>query len=261
MISNDFTSMRYILNPMSLETKALLNMKPKLDNFQTPMFDITILLESIGINLNRLQYFDIMDMLNRIDMMSLNAKYHKYKPLVPLKTNIKAWWKFAYEAITDTQIRPRIKQFKWENIKLITQTRRDYVSLLTKKLKKGAKLTTDELNKEIKYEEILDVFNLALARKQAEVENKRIKDETAKSTWWGWATSSSVPKDDKEKISEAVDLSEEEKAKLFDAIGYTEEKSYSEYPVEVCLILNLSLPYETIQGFLSLLQKKCVKFL
>lgn len=110
-------------------------------------------------------------MLNKIDMMILNAKYQKYKPLVPLKTNIKAWWKFAYEAIADTQIRPKIKQFKWKNIKLITQTRRDYVTLLIKKLKKGAKLTVDELNEEIEYEEILDVFNLALARKQAEVEN------------------------------------------------------------------------------------------
>lgn len=42
MISNDCICMKYILNPMSLETKALLNMKPKLDNFRTPMFDITI---------------------------------------------------------------------------------------------------------------------------------------------------------------------------------------------------------------------------
>lgn len=39
---------------MSLSTKAVLNMKPKLGNFR-PMFDITILLESIGLNLNRLQ--------------------------------------------------------------------------------------------------------------------------------------------------------------------------------------------------------------
>ena len=40
---------------MSLSTKAILNMRPKQNNFKTPMFDITILLESIGLNLNRLQ--------------------------------------------------------------------------------------------------------------------------------------------------------------------------------------------------------------
>ncbi len=62
----------------------------------------------------------------------------------------------------------------------------------------------------------------------------RIVEETAKSSWWGWATSSpSVPKDDKDKITEAVNLSKEEKSKLFDAIGYTGEETYSEYPVDV----------------------------
>ena len=40
---------------MSLSTKAILNLKPKHDNFKSPMFDIEILLESIGLNLNRLQ--------------------------------------------------------------------------------------------------------------------------------------------------------------------------------------------------------------
>lgn len=63
----------------------------------------------------------------------------------------------------------------------------------------------------------------------------RIAKETAeKSSWWGWMTSSSVPKDDKEKLSEAAELSTQEKAKLYDAIGYTgDETSYSEYPVQV----------------------------
>ena len=58
-------------------------------------------------------------------------------------------WLFAYTAITETQIKPKLKQFKWENIKLITHTRREYVKLLKKKLKKGAKLTNTELELEI----------------------------------------------------------------------------------------------------------------
>ena len=92
----------------------------------------------------------------------------------------------------------------------------------------------EESQLETKYEDILDVFNLALARRQAEVEHARIEEETTKSSWWGWATSSSkVPSADKEKLSEAVDLSIEEKGKLFDAIGYTGEETYSEYPSEV----------------------------
>ena len=52
-------------------------------------------------------------------------------------------WKFAYKAIIESQIRPRIEQFKWEHIKLITQTRRDYVNLLKKK--HSSKLSIAEL--------------------------------------------------------------------------------------------------------------------
>jgi hypothetical protein len=47
---------------------------------------------------------------------------------------------------------------------------------LKKKHKKGGKLTSAELESETKYEDILDVFNLTFARKQAEVEVNRKKD-------------------------------------------------------------------------------------
>lgn len=110
------------------------------------------------------------------------------------------------------------------------------MKLLRRKLKKGAKLSMEEKELEVQYEEILDVFNLALARRQAEVEHARVEEETAKGSWWNWATASSakMPKQDKEKINEAVSLSKEEKLKLFDAIGYTGEETYSEYPATVC---------------------------
>ena len=44
-------------------------------------------------------------------------------------------WLFAYNAITETQIRPKRDQFKWEKIRLINRTRRDYVNILKKKAK------------------------------------------------------------------------------------------------------------------------------
>jgi hypothetical protein len=66
-------------------------MKPKQENFKNPMFDLTILLESLGLNLNRLQYFDLVDMLNTIDLMALNAKYQKYRPAVSLKSDVRKW--------------------------------------------------------------------------------------------------------------------------------------------------------------------------
>ena len=63
---------------------------------------------------------------------------------------------------------------------------------------------------------------------------KAIEKSTAKkSSWWGWASGSSSSKEDQDKLSEAENLSQEEKLKLFDAIGYTEESTFSHYPKDV----------------------------
>ena len=40
---------------MSISSKVVLNVKPEQDNFKNPMFDISIILESVLFNLNRLQ--------------------------------------------------------------------------------------------------------------------------------------------------------------------------------------------------------------
>jgi hypothetical protein len=47
---------------------------------------------------------------------------------------------------------------------------------------------------------------------------------------------STSSKEDQEKLSEAASLSNAEKEKLYDAIGYTEEANYSEYPRNVTFV-------------------------
>lgn len=147
-----------VLRPLSLETKAILNMKPRQDNYKRPMFDFIILLESLGLSLNRPQYFDLVDMLSTIDHMALYVKYQKYryddrddhvKPSTPTTDSRRARqrWLFAYRAITRDQIRPKREQYKWSRIQLITRLRREYVGLLKKKIK-GIKLTAEELDTE-----------------------------------------------------------------------------------------------------------------
>ncbi|CAF0704730.1 unnamed protein product [Brachionus calyciflorus] len=234
MITNT-SEINYILKPLSLSTMAILSMKPKQDNYAFPLLDFTIILETIGLNLNRLQYFDLVDMLSTIDIMALNAKYQKYKPVESLEKKTIQWWRFAYTAIVKTQIEPKRDQFKWERIRLITRTRRDYVNILKKKAK-NQKLGPVDAEIEARCEDILDVFNLMLARKQADVEIARIAQQEAKtkSTWWGWisTTTSSSDSDEKSKLDEEISLSTDEKSKLYEAIGYTEESNYEDYPEE-----------------------------
>lgn len=131
-------------------------MKPRQDNYKRPMFDFVILLESLGLSLNRLQYFDLVDMFGTIDQMALYAKYQKYR-LTTTTTTVAASndkhvrarerWSYAYRAIVQDQIRPKREQYKWSRIRLVTQLRREYVGLLKKKIK-GVKLTSAELDTE-----------------------------------------------------------------------------------------------------------------
>lgn len=97
------------------------------------------------------KYFDLVDMLNTIDLMALNAKYQKFRPTLTstLKSTPKQKWTFAYTAIAETQIKPKRDQFKWKNIQMITKTRREYSNLLKKKHSKGGKLTAFESETEI----------------------------------------------------------------------------------------------------------------
>jgi vacuolar protein sorting-associated protein 13A/C len=144
MISNDHSgSLRYILNPMSLTSKAVLDMDPKESNFMNPMFDIKILLETIAIDLNRLQYFDMLDTMTTIDSMALNAKYQKFKRITDGKKFNK--WLFAYNAIIETQIKPKRDQYKWSHIKQTIDARHQYVTIM-KKVLKSIKLKPDELD-------------------------------------------------------------------------------------------------------------------
>ncbi len=137
--------MTVVLNPLSLITQIKLNMKPKQEGYKTPLFDFTILLEALSFKVNRLQYFDLIGMLSTIDQMTLSAKYRKYRPLLPMKNNPHLRWKFAYTAVVEGQIRPKRDQFKWECIRNVTRTRRDYIELIKKRHNKSAKITPADL--------------------------------------------------------------------------------------------------------------------
>jgi vacuolar protein sorting-associated protein 13A/C len=45
--------------------------------------------------------------------MSVNQKYRKYHPNVPLKISPRSWWIYAYTAVVEERIRP----YSWERIK------------------------------------------------------------------------------------------------------------------------------------------------
>ncbi|XP_048449432.1 vacuolar protein sorting-associated protein 13A [Rhincodon typus] len=224
---------QFIFQPLSAQAKLEMNPRAEVD-FASPKMNLEVNLEDIAIEINRPQYLSIMELLGSIDMMTRNLPYRKYRPDVPCHNNARKWWAYAINGILEENIKPALNAWSWRHIRKHRQKLRNYRSLYksrikTKKPDEELISTLEELEKD------LDLFNITLARQQAEVEvmktghkiyrpGAKIEDEKT-GGWFDWAWSWAGAKEEKPRDSKSgIDLlmTPEEKAKLYAAIGYSE---------------------------------------
>ncbi|RXM32961.1 Vacuolar protein sorting-associated protein 13A [Acipenser ruthenus] len=179
-------------------------------------------------------YLSILELLGSVDMMSRNLPYRKFRPEVPVHSNAKLWWKYVTTCIFDVNVKPRLEMWSWKHIRRHRQKVRTYKELY--KMRITTKKPSEELLKLLQEpEKTLDIFNITLARQQAEMEASKaglkiyrpgVKVEEEESGGWlGWMWSWSGEKqEDKETKSGGFDelMTPAEKAKLCKAIGYSE---------------------------------------
>ncbi|RXM33331.1 Vacuolar protein sorting-associated protein 13A [Acipenser ruthenus] len=222
-----------VFRPIS--AKAKLRMNPRSDvDFSSPKMDLDVNLQEVAIELNRPQYLSILELLGSVDMMSRNLPYRKFRPEVPVHSNAKLWWKYVTTCIFEVNVKPRHEMWSWKHIRRHRQKVRTYKELY--KMKITTKKPSEELLKLLQEpEKTLDIFNITLARQQAEMEASKaglkiyrpgVKVEEEESGGWlGWMWSWSGEKqEDKETKSGGFDelMTPAEKAKLCKAIGYSE---------------------------------------
>lgn len=130
-----------------------------------------------------------------------------------------------YEAISETGVLRRKKEFSWENILQACKTRRVYIELYKKKLL-GDNNVQNQLEQ---LERKMNLMVIVMARAQAELDTKKIlssrKAEQAKSGWLsGWWSSSPTKTTQTQEIEDLKNefTQGEEKDKLYKAIGYDE---------------------------------------
>uniref|UniRef100_H3AXY1 Vacuolar protein sorting 13 homolog A n=1 Tax=Latimeria chalumnae TaxID=7897 RepID=H3AXY1_LATCH len=231
MIPEDYEC---IFRPIS--AKAKLRMNPRADfDFSSPKMNLEVNLLEIAIELNRPQYLSIMELLESIDMMSRNLPYRKYRPTIPLHCNAVTWWNYAITGILEVNIKPQLHMWSWAHIRKHRQQVKKYKEMYKSKIT-TKKPNQDLLNSLEMLESTLDIFNITLARQQAEVEATKsglkiylpgMKDEEESSGgWFGWVWGWSEEKKEKKQETKSGGLGEwmtpEEKAKLYAAIGYSE---------------------------------------
>ncbi|XP_067886095.1 vacuolar protein sorting-associated protein 13A [Heterodontus francisci] len=224
---------QFIFQPISAKAKLEMNPRAEVD-FTSPKMNLQVNLQDIAIELKRPQYLSIMELLGSIDMMSRNLPYRKYKPNVPCHNNAEKWWAYAINAILEENIKPAVNAWSWKHIQKHRQKVKNYRKLYKTRIK--AKKPDEELiNTLEELEKDLDLFNITLARQQAEVEvmkaghkiyrpGAKVEDDNS-GGWFDWAWSWVGAKEEKERESKSgidILMTPEEKAKLYAAIGYSE---------------------------------------
>ncbi|KAF4025446.1 hypothetical protein G4228_017289 [Cervus hanglu yarkandensis] len=163
----------FVFRPISANAKLQMNRRSDFD-FSAPKIDLGVELHDITIELNKPQYFSFMELLESVDMMTQNLPYRKFKPEVPLQYHAKEWWAYAIRGILEVNIRPRLRMWSWNHIREHRQKMKQYKELYKKKLT-SKKPSGELLNSLEALEKTLDVFNITIARQQAEVEFEAMK--------------------------------------------------------------------------------------
>ncbi|XP_065344717.1 intermembrane lipid transfer protein Vps13 isoform X2 [Cloeon dipterum] len=231
----------YMFGPISATAQLQLNPKPEQDEskFMIPKVQLDMNMNVLSIGISKMQYRDLVKFLESMDRMARAAPYRKYRPLVnKYRGHYKTWWNFAYDCILETEIRRRRKNWDWNHILRHRKRLKRYEKVYKEKLE--AKKPSEELLREIReLEKEIDVFNIIVMRKRAEVQvqkTKKLEEENKKNAGWfgGWfgGGGSSADKNSASDIANKIDaaMTLDEKQKLYQAIGYQENAAPAQYP-------------------------------
>ncbi|KAM9858498.1 intermembrane lipid transfer protein VPS13A [Aulostomus maculatus] len=236
-VSHDF-----IFCPISADAKLCMNPRSDTD-FSSPKMDLMVNLSEVAIELNRAQYISILELLGSVDMMSRNLPYRKYRPMVQVHKNAFIWWRYVMTGILEVDVKPRLHMWSWQHIRRHRQMVKRYRELYKTKI--TSKKPSEELLKELEEpEKTLDIFNITLARQQAEVEASKAglriyrpgmkMEEEESQGWlsWMWNWGEDPETQTKDVKSGGFDelLTPTEKAKLYTAIGYSETAANPNLP-------------------------------
>ncbi|KAM9640422.1 intermembrane lipid transfer protein VPS13C isoform 2-T2 [Morphnus guianensis] len=246
---------QYIFRPVSASARLYINPYAEVE-LKTPKLDCNVEVQRIVIEFTKPQYLSMIDLLESIDYMVRNAPYRRFRPNVSLHKNARQWWKYAGNSVLEVHIKRYTRMWSWSNIKQHRQLLKSYKNMYKNKLTQSK--LSEETQRQIQdLERKLDVFNIILARQQAQAETirsgqkllkkKNTEVEKRSGGWFGgfWGKRESRKKEDEESpVPETIDelMTPEEKAKLFTAIGYSDSSYHVSLPKQyVAHVVTLKL--------------------
>ncbi|XP_068186348.1 intermembrane lipid transfer protein VPS13C isoform X2 [Antennarius striatus] len=228
----------YIFKPIFASAKMTINPNAELE-LKTPKANLHLEVQNIAIEMTKPQYLTMVELLESIDCMVKNAPYRKFRPEVSVHQNPKVWWSYAFSSIMEVHIRRVSHMWCWSNIRQHRDKLKTYKSAYKTKLLSQNK-PSPEADQQIQdLENLLDVFNITLARQQAQMEVIRSGQKLAAkkaaggqkqgggffSSFFGRKAKKEEQEPEEVKDPEGSGLDQlmtaEEKEKLCTAIGYS----------------------------------------
>ncbi|VEN38118.1 unnamed protein product [Callosobruchus maculatus] len=222
---------KYILGPMNMSARMRVNLNPERDEpkFTYPKLHLNVEVTKLYLGITKRQYRDLIALSDSMDRMAKGEPYRKYRPNVTsYRGNYKVWWRFAYKSILEEHVRKKRREWNWKNILKYRNTCRLYKDLYQKS-KVDKNMKPQEKQKLEECEKNMNVINIVVARKQVEVELKKMEEEAGKtsffSRWWGGSGKDNTDGGQKAAIVAEFEkaMTQEEKEKLYRAVGVSED--------------------------------------
>uniref|UniRef100_A0A3B3I1G8 Chorein N-terminal domain-containing protein n=1 Tax=Oryzias latipes TaxID=8090 RepID=A0A3B3I1G8_ORYLA len=216
-----------VFRPVFAFAKICINPNAELE-LSSPKVNLHLEVQNIAFEMTKLQYLNMVELLESFDRMVKNAPYRMFRPDVPVLNNARIWWKYSINSIMEVHIRHLSHMWAWSNILSHRRNLKAYKTVYKNKILAQSKTGPDTERQIQDLEKVLDVFNITLARQQAQMEVIRSGQKLAAkkaagqkqgggffSGWFGKKTK----KEDQE-FEENL-MTPEEKEKLYTAIGYS----------------------------------------
>ncbi|XP_058486199.1 intermembrane lipid transfer protein VPS13C isoform X3 [Solea solea] len=236
---------QYIFRPIFASAKMCINPNAELE-LKSPKVDLHLEVQDISIEMTRAQYVTMLEQLESVDCMVRNAPYRKFRPDVPLNKNARLWWRYSISSILEVHVRRHSRMWSWCNIRRHRENLKAYKSVYKTRLLSQSKTSQDTEQHIQGLEKVLDVFNITLARQQAQMEvvrsGQKVVGKKAAggqkqggagggffSSWFGRKAKKEEQKQEESKETQSSGsgsgldelMTPEEKEKLYTAIGYS----------------------------------------
>eukprot|EP00057_Strongylocentrotus_purpuratus_P026580 XP_011681054.1 PREDICTED: vacuolar protein sorting-associated protein 13A-like [Strongylocentrotus purpuratus] len=250
----------FVVEPVTTTARLTFDKSDPPTDYTNPQIILDILTSALTISLTRPQYICIIDLAQSMQLLAVNERYRKYRPGVHVQGNTKKWWHYAYKAILEEHIRP----WSAPRIEAHLEVYNTYWQKYKQKLVlQEAKQSTEALDRKIKgLEDRLDLTNIIAGRERAKTEFIKEKPERdrarrkkkAEDTNWFMRLIGYGDEEEEEEEDDDEDLwsqlTDEEKAKVYAGIGYSESREGSSVDAS-------PIPVQYVRTKVSFLLDRC----